>query len=138
MTHPLFAKHQETLERALQAIATRGYWSPFTEMPSPRAYGETAAADGEAAFKQYLNAAFPLEQRGSTGSVGQETSPFGFALGTTYPGFEIDTLLARVSDAHKSYRAATPDAWVGVSLEILKRLNARSFEMANAVMHTTG
>ncbi|AVF38418.1 phenylacetic acid degradation protein PaaN [Pandoraea apista] len=138
MTHPLFAKHQETLERALQAIATRGYWSPFTEMPSPRAYGETAAADGEAAFKQYLNAAFPLEQRGSTGSVGQEASPFGFALGTTYPGFEIDALLARVTDAHKSYRAASPDAWVGVSLEILKRLNARSFEMANAVMHTTG
>ncbi|VVE58055.1 aldehyde dehydrogenase [Pandoraea aquatica] len=138
MTHPLFAKHQETLERALQAIATRGYWSPFTEMPSPRAYGETAAADGEAAFKQYLNAAFPLEQQGSTGSVGQEASPFGFALGTTYPGFEIDALLARVKDAHKSWRAATPDAWVGVSLEILKRLNARSFEMANAVMHTTG
>lgn len=138
MTHPLFAKHQETLERALQAIETRGYWSPFSEMPSPRAYGETAAADGEAAFKQYLNTAFPLDQKVGTDSVGQESSPFGITLGTTYPGFEIDTLLTRVSAAHKAWRAATPDTWVGVSLEILKRLNARSFEMANAVMHTTG
>ncbi|GAB3626744.1 phenylacetic acid degradation protein PaaN [Pandoraea terrae] len=138
MTHPFFAKHQETLERALHTIESRGYWSPFSEMPSPRVYGETAQADGEAAFKQYLNAAFPLEQQGSTGTAGQETSPFGFALGTTYPGFDIDTLLARVTKAHASWRAATPDAWVGVSLEILKRLNARSFEMANAVMHTTG
>src|SRR5260221_14558423 len=28
--------------------------------------------------------------------------------------------------------------WVGVALEILHRLNRRSFEIANAVMHTTG
>src|SRR3546814_15432397 len=31
-----------------------------------------------------------------------------------------------------------PQAWVGVSLEILKRVNQRSFEMASAVQHTPG
>lgn len=54
MNHALFEKHEKTLAHALDAIRTRGYWSPFNEMPSPRTYGETAAADGEAAFKAQL------------------------------------------------------------------------------------
>ena len=43
MTHPLLEKHRATLEGALNAIQTRGYWSAFNEMPSPKTYGETAA-----------------------------------------------------------------------------------------------
>ena len=53
MTHPLFTKHEDTLQKALTAVETRGYWSPFVEMPSPKVYGETANADGEAAFKAH-------------------------------------------------------------------------------------
>ena len=37
-----------------------------------------------------------------------------------------------------AWAAATPETRVGVCLEALARLNAMSFEMANAVMHTTG
>ena len=44
MTHSLFIKHEDTLKKALAAIETRGYWSPFPEMPSPKVYGETASA----------------------------------------------------------------------------------------------
>ncbi len=40
--------------------------------------------------------------------------------------------------AGQAWRRAGPRAWVGVSLEILARLNRRSFEMAHAVQHTTG
>jgi len=58
MTHPLFTKHEATLDKALAAIETRGYWSPFAEMPSPKVYGETANAEGEAAFKRHLNRQF--------------------------------------------------------------------------------
>ena len=32
--------HRETLDRALAAIADRGYWSAYPESPSPRVYGE--------------------------------------------------------------------------------------------------
>ncbi len=39
--------HRETLDRALAAIADRGYWSNYPESPSPRVYGEGAAADGQ-------------------------------------------------------------------------------------------
>ena len=40
--------------------------------------------------------------------------------------------------AQAGWRKAGPQAWVGVSLEILDRINKASFEIANAVMHTTG
>ena len=60
--HPWFANHAETLERATTAIKERGYWSAYPESPSPRVYGETAAADGKAAFEAYLGGDFPLER----------------------------------------------------------------------------
>ena len=42
----LFERHQGLIERAVQASAERGYWSAFSEMPSPKVYGESAPADG--------------------------------------------------------------------------------------------
>ncbi|HWD35082.1 MAG TPA: phenylacetic acid degradation protein PaaN, partial [Casimicrobiaceae bacterium] len=72
MQHPLFEKHRATLDRALEAIATRGYWTPYPESPSPRNYGEGAAAAGKAAFDALANQRFPLTQPGTTGQVGAE------------------------------------------------------------------
>src|SRR6478752_2139243 len=74
MTHPLFTKHEDTLQKALAAVETRGYWSPFAEMPSPKVYGETANADGEAAFKSHLNRTFELDQPSTAETVGSEKS----------------------------------------------------------------
>ncbi|MGF6970473.1 phenylacetic acid degradation protein paaN [Paraburkholderia sp. WC7.3g] len=137
MNHSLFDKHEKTLDSALNAIKTRGYWSPFDEMPSPP-YGETARADGEAAFKSQLERPFELHQPGSSGTVGEERSPFGFALNIGYPKVEPDALIAAAQKAQTQYRKAGPKAWVGVSLEIVARLNQASFEIAHSVMHTTG
>ncbi|WP_028218381.1 phenylacetic acid degradation protein PaaN [Paraburkholderia oxyphila] len=138
MTHPLFAKHEAMLQKALAAIETRGYWSPFAEMPSPKVYGESATADGEATFKAHLNRTFELDQPGTGETVGSETSPFGFALGARYPKSTPDQLIEAAQKAQRDWRAAGPQAWVGVSLEILERLNRASFEIAFSVMHTTG
>ncbi|WP_118184984.1 phenylacetic acid degradation protein PaaN [Paraburkholderia phosphatilytica] len=138
MTHPLFTKHEATLHKALAAIETRGYWSPFAEMPSPKVYGETANADGEAAFKAHLNRPFELDQPASDDTVGSETSPFGFALGIRYPKSSPDQLIAAAAVAQREWRAAGPQAWAGVSLEILSRINRASFEIGYSVMHTTG
>ncbi|MDN7184330.1 phenylacetic acid degradation protein PaaN [Caballeronia sp. SEWSISQ10-4 2] len=138
MTHPLFTKHEATLNQALAAIATRGYWSPFPEMPSPKVYGETASSDGEAAFKAHLNRTFDLDQPTTGETVGNERSPFGLALGIRYPKADVDALLAASAAAQSQWRAAGPDAWAGVSLEILTRLNKASFEIGYSVMHTTG
>jgi phenylacetic acid degradation protein paaN len=138
VSHPLFARHQGVLDRAIQAIADRGYWSPFVEMPSPKVYGETANDNGKAAFEARLNKPFGLNQAGTIGQTGKETSPYGFELGITYPKADLDQLFAAVNQALPAWRKAGPEAWVGVSLEILQRLNKKSFEIANAVMHTTG
>jgi phenylacetic acid degradation protein paaN len=133
-----FESNREVLEQALAAADSRGYWSAFSESPSPRVYGETAAEDGLAAFEALKNSDFPLEQSGSVGLEGNEQSPFGFELGIRYPKVPVDALVNHAEAALKSWREAGPKVWVGVSLEILRRLNRRSFEIANAVQHTTG
>jgi phenylacetic acid degradation protein paaN len=138
MTHPLFTKHEATLDKGLAAIETRGYWSPFAEMPSPKVYGETANADGEAAFKANLGQLFDLDQPTTGEAVGKERSPFGIALDIRYPKADPDALIAAAARAQSAWRAAGPTAWVGVSLEILMRLNRASFELGYSVMHTTG
>jgi len=138
VTHPLFARHQPLLEGALKAIADRGFWSAFPESPSPKVYGEGAAEAGKAAFDALLNKPFPLTLAGSTGTIGAERSPYGFPLGIAYPGVDLDALFAAIAKAESGWRKAGPEAWVGVSVEILTRINKRSFEIAHAVMHTTG
>jgi phenylacetic acid degradation protein paaN len=138
MTHPLFTKHEDTLQKALTSIETRGYWSPFVEMPSPKVYGETANADGEAAFKALLNKTFELDQPSTGETVGAEVSPFGFPLGVRYPKADADALISAAAAAQRDWRLAGPQAWIGVCLEILARVNRASFEIGYSVMHTTG
>jgi phenylacetic acid degradation protein paaN len=138
LSHPLFERHKPLLDRALAAIADRGYWSAFPESPSPKVYGEGAAEAGKAAFDALLNKLFPLQLPGTTGAVSGEMSPYGIALGISYPKVDLDRLFAAIAKAEPAWRKAGPEAWVGVSLEILTRINKRSFELAHAVMHTTG
>lgn len=138
MTHPLFDKHRATLDGALNAIATRGYWTPYPEIPSGKIYGESANADGRAAFEAMLNRPFPLEQPACRGGVGAETSPYGFPLGVTYPKPDVEALVSVADGARPAWRKAGIEARVGVCLEILARLNRHSFAMAYGAMHTTG
>ncbi|MDO3703830.1 phenylacetic acid degradation protein PaaN [Micromonospora sp. C28SCA-DRY-2] len=136
--HPLYDRHADTLDRALTAITERGYWSAYPESPSPRVYGETAAADGKAAFEAYLGGDFPLDQPGAGDRVATETSPFGVALDVRYPHAGADELVAAASAALPAWRDAGPQARVGVCLEILDRLHKHIFELANAVQFTSG
>jgi phenylacetic acid degradation protein paaN len=138
MTHPFYAAHEATLQRALTAIAERIYWSAYPESPSPRVYGETAAADGEAAFRAYLGNDFPLDQPGMIDRIATESSPFGITLDVRYPHADVDMLLAAASAAQPAWRDAGPHTRAGVCAEILDRLHRNVFELANAVHFTTG
>lgn len=138
MSHPLFEKHQKTLDQAVSAVRARTYWSAYPEIPSGKIYGESAKADAEAAFNARLNKPFEIDQPGTTGRVGAETSPYGMALGITYPKADIDALIKSAKSALPAWRDAGIETRVGVCLEILARINKRSFEFALAVMHTTG
>src|SRR5207248_201641 len=81
---------------------------------SPKVYGEGTAEKGKAAFDALLNGAFPLNQPASAGRVGAERSPYGIALGITYPKADIDALFAAIGNAREGWRKAGPEAWVGV------------------------
>jgi len=134
----LFERHRALLDQALKAIAARGYWSAFPESPSPKVYGEGVPESGKAVFEALLHKPFPLTLPGSTGTVGGEISPYGMRLGVTYPKVELNALFAAIAKAEQGWRKAGPEAWIGVSLEIVSRINKKSFEIAHAVMHTTG
>jgi phenylacetic acid degradation protein paaN len=138
MPHPLFEKHRATLDQALAALRSRGFWSPYLEIPSPKVYGETAADEGKRAFEALLGKDFDLGQPGQTGWLAPERSPYGAALGVRYPVCDADALVAAAQAAMPAWQKLGPDGRVGVCLEALQRINRRSFEMSHAVMLTTG
>jgi phenylacetic acid degradation protein paaN len=140
MTTPaeLYETHRELLDRAIEAARERDYWSAFPESPSKSVYGEDAAPTGERAFTSLLGKPFPIEVPGAVGTVATERSPYGIELGVSYPKADPLALVAAARAATPAWRAAGPYGRAGVAVEIIKRINARSFELAHAVQHTTG
>ncbi|GAA1541665.1 phenylacetic acid degradation protein PaaN [Kribbella lupini] len=135
------ATHRDRLDGALAAIRSRGYFSAFPESPSPRVYGETAAADGKAAFERHLGKEYALATPGANGTIVTEQSPFGIELNVEYPRTTesgLDELLAAAQAGLTAWRKAGIDGRTGITLEILDRLHQRVFELANAVQHTSG
>ncbi|MFG2140258.1 phenylacetic acid degradation protein PaaN [Streptomyces sp. NPDC048650] len=132
----LIEKHRPTLDQTLETIRTRAYWSPHAE--HPKAYGETGAADGLAAFEALRGKRFELAQPGTDDWVGEEVSPYGPELGISYPHPDVDVLLPAMRAAIPAWRDAGPEARAAVCLEILARISARTHEFAQAVMHTSG
>ncbi|WP_432695626.1 phenylacetic acid degradation protein PaaN [Marinobacterium sp. YM272] len=130
--------HVSTLHKATEAVRSREFWTPYPEVPSGRIYGESANAEGQSAFKDRLDKSFELEMPALEGEVGEEVSPYGFELGIRYGRANADALIGRMQASLKAWRDAGPDARAGICLEILDRLNKRSFEIGYATMHTTG
>lgn len=138
MTHPLLEAHRATLDGALHAIATRGYWAAYNEMPSPKAYGETATEDGKKAYEAHLGKRFELDQPGLKAWYDGERSPYGVDLNVQYPICDHGVLIAAAQKAMEGWQQAGVQGRTGICLEILARLNRQSFEIAHAVMMTTG
>ncbi len=134
----LFDTHRALLDGALSALATRGFWSPFPEVASPKVYGETAQADGQAAVQALLGQDFPLAQPGETGRIATEHSPYGVDIGVRYPVCAPDALVAAAQAAEPAWQALGAEGRTGVLLEALARIHRRSHEIAHAVMLTTG
>jgi phenylacetic acid degradation protein paaN len=134
----LLHRHGETLAEAIHAMQLRAFWSPYPESPSRAAYGETAREDGLAAFTALLGADFTLPGTPLPHWIDGEQSPYGIELGIRYPGVAPQAAVTAAAAALPAWRDAGPDVRTGICLEILHRLNARSFELAHAGMHTTG
>jgi phenylacetic acid degradation protein paaN len=134
----LFDAHRALLDGALNALASRGYWSPFPENASPKIYGETGQADGQAAVEVLLGKDYPLAQPGEVGRIATEQSPYGVQLDVRYPECEPQALVAAALAAEPAWAALGAEGRVGVLLEALMRIHRRSHEIAHAVMLTTG
>ncbi|HRJ68324.1 MAG TPA: phenylacetic acid degradation protein PaaN [Beijerinckiaceae bacterium] len=134
----LFEKHRPLLEQAIAAARSRANWSAYPESQSPKIYGEDAKANADNAFEALKGKPFDLPGHPGGKHVGGEVSPYGFALGVTYPQAEVDVLVAASKAAGAKWGAASPEERAGVLLEIIARINRASFLMAHAVMHTSG
>src|SRR3954452_10338711 len=131
-------RRRELLDQAVRAVHERAFFSAFPESPSPRVYGETAADEGSRAFESLLNRRFDLGQPGTVAWVATERSPWGPELGVEYPVPDVDALLAAQKAAVPAWRDAGPLVRAALCVEMLVRINAASFEIAGAVMHTSG
>jgi len=136
MAAELFAKHEGRLRKAVDALGGGTRWSPFPE--SPRAYDETAPAAGEERFTARLGRPFELDQPSRSVGRTAERSPYGIDLDVEYPIADADVIMAAAREALPEWAQAEADVRVGVCLEILDRLSEHSFEIAHAVMQTTG
>lgn len=134
----LFEKHNKTLSRALEEIKNRGFWSPYFEIPSSKVYGESTKETANELFKAQLNNRFEIKGLESDKYIGKEISPYGFDLGITYPSIKADKLVEDSKIAMKQWKNVSLDERTGICLEMLDRINKKSFEIANSVMHTTG
>lgn len=103
----MFSRHRALLDGALTALKDRRFWSPFPEVPRGKIYGETARADGEAAFAALQGKPFDLPGHPESARVGTEVSPFGPDLAITYPA---------ASPAALTSAAAGAEARVGACL----------------------
>ncbi|WP_406102408.1 aldehyde dehydrogenase family protein [Streptomyces canus] len=135
-----YERHRELLQSVVRAIAAGECRRPFTE-----ATGQDAADAGMRStrtagkvFRSLLGRPFELGQPGELGRVRTESSPYGLAPPIDYPCCDPAELVAAAGRAAAGWRAAGPHQRAGLAVEILRRLNTRSHELALAVHHTTG
>jgi phenylacetic acid degradation protein paaN len=132
-------RHEQVLTDAAAALAARSYYARYPDSPSPRVQGEGAAETGLDAYETQLGRPFDLGDQPRTGEpVGSEVSPYGPVLGVTYPRLDVDAAMSAARGAMREWRDVGPRTRAAVCVEIIDRLHSRSFEMAHAVMHTSG
>ncbi|WP_281647801.1 phenylacetic acid degradation protein PaaN [Parendozoicomonas sp. Alg238-R29] len=136
-----FTKHQETLEKALDACTKRYAWTAYPESPSSKIHGHEPPATGKKNFQDKLNHPFPFTtpMPGVSGETGAELSPYTRKpLGITYPKVDTEELFSAATSAMAEWKKTATETRVGICMEILDRCAEQLFENAHATMHTSG
>ena len=139
-----FERHRERFEAAQHACRVRECWSAFAEMPAHYPAADAAQARGRSAFEAHRGLPFvfepPLPGAGGAEAARSEVSPYTLEpLGIAYPMPALDPLFDAAAQAMTGWAQADPEQRVGVLMEVIDRLyREHLFELAHAVMHTTG
>ncbi|WP_219218398.1 phenylacetic acid degradation protein PaaN [Variovorax boronicumulans] len=139
----LVQRHRSVFERAQQACRERHCWSPFPETPAQYPDSAQAQARGRAAFEAHLGRPFALAQPGledGPARAAEEISPYTQQpLGVTYRRADVDALFDAAEVAIGSWSKAAIEVRIAVLMEVIDVLyRDHIFEMAHAVMHTSG
>lgn len=134
----LYEKHQEAIEKAIEANRERTFYAHYPE--HPKVYGKENSDAGEQNFEAMKGKPFQeLKQEGAQAWVGEEVSPYTQEkLGITYPKFDADTLTQRAHEAYKEWREIDYRERAGILVEALENIKQRFFEIGFATHHTTG
>ena len=136
MSHP-FRTSPATLDRAVEAIADRGYWTAF---PDRRARRSMAKAPRKRARQRSMRCTisrFPLSSRprSDRSATSDRRTASRSASRTRSP---ISTACWRRSKRRKPDGAKPGPTRGSASASKFSIGSTRAFEIANAVMHTTG
>jgi hypothetical protein len=134
----LIAKHQNIIDNAVKANHERTFHAQYPE--HPKAYGEEAPLQGEAAYKNQLNQPFSrLKQKVTDGWAGEEVSPYTREpLGITYPVVTVDELVKAGQRAGLRWAQLPVADRASILTETLEKIQHHFFEIAHATQHTTG
>ncbi|WP_367319207.1 aldehyde dehydrogenase family protein [Streptomyces sp. HUAS ZL42] len=135
-----YERHLELLQEVTRAVAAGDCRRPFTQSTGQEAAdaGMRSVRTAAKVFSSLLGRPFDLDQPGQSGWVVTESSPYGIAMNVGYPRCDPAAVVAAAARATAGWRAAGLHQRAGVAVEILRRLNTRSHELALAVHHTTG
>jgi len=137
----LFERHRDELEKAIEAIHRREFYTPFPELPLPQIYGETADSDQKKVFDEQLRQKFArLKQSHESWTQSNEQSPYTLEpLSVSYPTFsEPSKYVQSALKAWKDWRKTDAKTRAGILFESLERMKSHFYEIAYAAMHTTG
>jgi phenylacetic acid degradation protein paaN len=132
----LYNKHKALLNKAIEAISDRNFYSPYPE--HPKAYDAELNEAGRNTFSSRMNHNF--EELGSAADswVGDEVSPFmQTGIGMKYPQISTEALIEN-AQAARIWKNISVEDRAGILIESLERVKKRFFELAYATLHTTG
>lgn len=132
----LFERHQPLIDKAVEVIHTREYWSPYSE--NMKKYAEDKVKSASADFKALCGQHFELDTTQPTKKITGERSPYGFDLDISYDQPDLNALTEAMEAALPQWRDVGAQGRVGVCTEILHRLNEMSPLIGQTVMHTSG
>ena len=133
----LFTKHKTLINKAVEAIHQRIFYTPYPE--HHKTYPQEQHQAANEWFEKVKGQKFLLEGVDALAWVGEEVSPFTQkALGIEYPMVPTKNLIDQAKQAKRDWKKISVDTRAGFLAEVLDQMKAQYFHLAVATEHTAG